>query len=186
MENEVIKNMKQRFSCRKFKDTPVEKEKIEAVLEAAKYAPSGHNMQPWHFTVITSKEGKDLLLKAVSKEPEDFKKLAPKGATWPFPNDYFGAPVVIMISGRSDVPWPLAGPYLAAGNIMNAAQSLGLSATWLTVYSQDVFTEPETLQYKSTFVPEGYEVRGTLVLGYPEVVPTVRPPRVENVETWIE
>lgn len=153
MENIVLQTMRERFSCKKFLDRPVEKEKLEAILDAAKYAPSGHNMQGWHFTVITSAEAKKLLLASVSPEPEDFKKLAPKGAVWPFPADFYGAPVVIMISGPDNVPWPLAGPYLAAGNIMNAAQSLGLSATWLTVFSQDVFRTDETAKNKSYFVP---------------------------------
>lgn len=183
--NEVIQNMKQRFSCRKFSSKPVERELLEAIIDAAKYAPSGHNMQGWHFTIITKEEEKELLLKSVGPEPEDFKRLAPPGATWPFPGDFFGAPVVIMISGPDDVPWPLAGPYLAAGNIMNAAQSLGLSATWLTVFSQDVFNTEETKKNKSHFVPEGYEIRGTLVLGYPETIPTARPSRKEGVETWL-
>ncbi len=185
IDNEVLKNMRQRFSCRRFKDQAVEKEKIEAIIDAAKYAASGHTEQPWHFTLVTSDEGKQMLLDAVAPEPEDFKRLAPPGASWPFPNDFFGAPVVIMISGKTDVPWPLAGPYLAAGNIMNAAQSLGLSATWLTVFSNDVFRTDDTMANRSKFVPEGYEIRGTLVLGYPNAVPPVRPPRREDVETWI-
>lgn len=185
IENETIKALTERFSCKRFKSDPVDKEILDTILNAAKYAASGHNAQGWHFTVIQSQEAKDLLLASVCDEPENFKKLCPPGATWPFPADFYGAPVVIMISGKTDVPWPLAGPYLAAGNIMTAAQSLGLSATWLTVYSQDVFTTEKTARNKSKFVPEGYEVRATLVLGYPESIPTTRPKRVENVETWL-
>lgn len=185
IENEVLKNMKQRFSCRKFLDTPVEREKLETIIDAAKFAPSGHNQQSWHFTIITKPEERQLLLDSVGPEPEDFKKLAPPGAKWPFPNDFFGAPVVIMISGKPDVPWPLAGPYLAAGNIMNAAQSLGLSATWLTVFSNDVFVTDETAKNRSHFIPEGNELYGTLVLGYPAVTPTSRPSRRDGVETWL-
>lgn len=185
IENAVLDNMKSRFSCRKYKPVPVEKEKIQAVLDAAKHAASGHNMQAWHFTVITTEEGKQELLNAVGPEPEDFKKLAPKGASWPFPNDFFGAPVVIMISYDPTAPWPDAGAFLAAGNIMNAAGSLGLSACALTVFSNDVFRTEETAQKKSRFIPEGYQLYLSLVLGYPEVIPSKRPPRRENVETWL-
>lgn len=185
LENETIKTMKTRFSCRRFLDKPVEKEVIETIIDAAKYAASGHNEQPWHFTIITSDEAKQLLLDSVGPEPENFSRLAPPGATWPFPNDFFGAPVIIMISGKPDVPWPLAGPYLAAGNIMNAAQSFGLSATWLTVFSQDVFGTEETVKNRSHFIPDGYELRATLVMGYPAVTPTIRPKRREDVETWL-
>ena len=185
IENEVLKNMKTRFSCRKFRPDPVEREKIEAVLDAAKYAANGHNAQAWHFTVITTEEGKRELRNAVGPEPEGFRKLAPEGAVWPFPADLFGAPVVIMISYDTKTPWPDAGAFLAAGNIMNAAHSLGLSTCALTVYSKDVFLTEETSRSRAKFVPEGYQLYLTMVMGYPEVTPENRPPRREGVETWV-
>ena len=185
IENAVLKNMRSRFSCRKFKADPVEKEKLEAIIDAAKYAANGHNLQAWHFTVITSEEGKQELLKAVGPEPEAFRNLAPKGAAWPFPSDFFGAPVVIMISYDPNAPWPEAGAFLAAGNIMNAANSLGLSACALTVFSKDVFSTEETSRNKAKFIPERYRLYLSMVLGYPAVMPKKKSPRRENVETWL-
>ena len=185
IENEVLKNMKTRFSCRKFKPVPVEREKLEAIIDAAKYAANGHHMEAWHFTIITSEEAKQELLDAVCPEPEEFKKLAPKGAAWPFPSDYFGAPVVIMVSYDPTAPWADAGAYLAAGNIMNAAHSLGLSACALTVFSKDVFRTEETMANRSKFIPDGYQLYLSMVVGYPEVIPTKKTPRRENVETWL-
>lgn len=185
IENEVLKNMKTRFSGRKYKSTPIEKEKLEAILEAAKYAPSGHNRQAWHFTVITTEEGKKALRDAVGPEPPMFKKLAPAGASWPFPGDFFGAPAVIMISYDPKEPWPEAAAFMAAGNIMNAAHSLGLEACGLTVYSKDVFNTEETKKSRAKFIPEGYELYLSMVIGYPEIIPAARPVRKENVETWL-
>lgn len=185
IDNAVLNNMKTRFSCRKYKPVPVEKEKLEAIVDAAKYAASGHNMQAWHFTVITTEEGKKELLDAVGPEPEDFKKLAPKGAVWPFPSNFFGAPVVLMISYDPRAPWPEAGAFLAAGNIMNAAASLGLSACGLTVFSKDVFQTEETARNKARFIPEGYQLYLSMVIGYPDANPSKRPPRREDVETWL-
>ena len=185
IENEVLKNMKSRFSCRKYKPDPVEREKLEAIIDAAKYAANGHHLEAWHFTVITSEEGKRELLEAVSPEPEEFRKLAPKGAVWPFPSDFFGAPVVIMISYDPQAPWPEAGAFLAAGNIMNAAQSLGLASCALTVFSKDVFCTEETSRNRAMFIPEGYKLYLSMVLGYPEAVPTKKTPRRGNVETWL-
>lgn len=185
IENAVLHNMKTRFSCRKYKPDPVEPEKLEALIEAATYAASGHNLQAWHFTVITSEKDRQELLNAVGPEPEDFKRLAPKGAVWPFPSDFFGAPVVIMISYDPQAPWPEAGAFLAAGNIMNAAGSLGLSCCALTVFSHDVFRTEETAVKKNRFIPEGYQLYLSMVLGYPEVIPTKKPPRRENVVTYL-
>ena len=185
IENEVIKNMKQRFSCRKFSAKLVEEEKIHACLEAAKYAPSGHNQQGWHFTVIRSDEGKKLLLQAAGETPtEQFTKMMPD-KKWPYPDDFFGAPVVILISGKTDVPWPSAGPYLAAGNLMNAAASLGLASTWMTLYSKDLFRDEKSSKVRKDLIPEGNEMHAALFLGYPEKVPESRPKRRENVETWL-
>ena len=45
IENEVLRTMKSRFRCRRFKPDPVEKEKLEAILDAAKYAANGHNLE---------------------------------------------------------------------------------------------------------------------------------------------
>ena len=64
-ENTVLNNLKTRFSCRKFKPVPVEREKLEAIIDAAKYAANGHHMEAWHFTIITSEEAKQELLDAV-------------------------------------------------------------------------------------------------------------------------
>ncbi len=185
MENAALQNMKTRFCCRKFKSTPVEKEKLEAILDAAKYAASGHNAQGWHFTVVTTEESKAELLAAVCPEPPEFKNLAPKGATWPFPADFFGAPVVIMVSYDPKCPWPDCSAYMAAANMMNAAHALGLSACPLTVYSKDVFATEETAVNKAKFIPQGYQLYLSMVVGYPEVLTIAKSPRRQNVETWL-
>ena len=45
---EIAKN---RYSCRKYDNRPVEEEKLNLVLEAGRVAPSAVNFQPWHFYV---------------------------------------------------------------------------------------------------------------------------------------
>lgn len=47
--------IKDRYSCRKFKNTPVEKEKIEKILEAELVAPTACNLQPQRILVLTDK-----------------------------------------------------------------------------------------------------------------------------------
>ena len=44
-----------RISVRKYKDKPVEEEKIKSILKAAMQAPSAMNQQPWEFYVVTNK-----------------------------------------------------------------------------------------------------------------------------------
>ena len=56
--------IKGRRSVRAYKDEPVSKEQIEAVLEAGIWAPTGMNRQPWKFIVIQNKQ----LIKYLSDE----------------------------------------------------------------------------------------------------------------------
>jgi nitroreductase len=58
---ELIDVIRQRRSIRKFKDDPVSDELINELLDAARLAPSGSNMQPWRFVVVTSEEAKKKL-----------------------------------------------------------------------------------------------------------------------------
>ncbi|MDF2929652.1 MAG: hypothetical protein K0Q75_1890, partial [Anaerospora sp.] len=51
---ECIEAILGRRSCRSFKTQPVEKEKINQMLEAAFYAPSPANKQPWEFIVVNN------------------------------------------------------------------------------------------------------------------------------------
>ncbi|MDA3845843.1 MAG: nitroreductase family protein, partial [Vallitaleaceae bacterium] len=54
--NQVIETIKNRRSTRKFKPEQLEKEQLEAIIEAGLFAPSAHNEQSWYFTVIQNKE----------------------------------------------------------------------------------------------------------------------------------
>tara|TARA_R110002050_G_scaffold269917_2_gene412647 strand:+ start:194120 stop:194785 length:666 start_codon:yes stop_codon:yes gene_type:complete len=51
----LLEILKQRKAVRAYLDKPVEKEKINAILDAARHAPSGVNTQPWQVAVITGK-----------------------------------------------------------------------------------------------------------------------------------
>ena len=54
--NSVIELLRNRRSIRKYEDRPVEKEKIDTILQAALMAPSSKRCTPWHFIVVTDKE----------------------------------------------------------------------------------------------------------------------------------
>lgn len=50
--NEILENIKARRSVRAYTDQQVSEEDLQAVLEAATYAPSGMHLETWHFTAI--------------------------------------------------------------------------------------------------------------------------------------
>lgn len=76
---------KARYSVRKFSDKPIEKEKMDAILEAGRIAPTGHNYQPYRVYVLQS--------------PEALEKI--RGLT----RCAFNAPVVLMVTVRKDEEW---------------------------------------------------------------------------------
>ncbi len=63
----VIESLRKRKSVRAFLDKPVEKEKIEQILENAKYAPSGVNMQPWMVCVVSGKKKQQIEKRVIEK-----------------------------------------------------------------------------------------------------------------------
>lgn len=192
--NETIRTMQTRFSCRRFSNQPVSDELLHQIVDAAKYAPNGKNTQAWHFTIIRTEAGRQLLRDAAGKTPPpgfpQGQKMSVPGMPdtvmhWPFQGDFCGAPAVVLISGRPDVPWPEIGPVLAAENLMLAATSLGLATLWSTVFTRDLFRDEDSRALQSQLIPEGYALKAAIFVGYPEKIPEHRPPRKENVETWL-
>ncbi|MBT7597409.1 MAG: nitroreductase family protein, partial [Gemmatimonadetes bacterium] len=61
-----------RRSVRDFADTPVEREVIEQCLATAGTAPSGANLQPWHFVAVSSPEVKEKIRVGAEHEEEEF------------------------------------------------------------------------------------------------------------------
>jgi iodotyrosine deiodinase len=98
--------MSTRRSVREFKDDPVPDGVIESAIRAAASAPSGANIQPWRFVVVTSPERKRRLRLAAEAEEREFydrrapgewlSALAPLGTDWRKPFLEI-APVVIVV-----------------------------------------------------------------------------------------
>ena len=72
----IIDSIKNRYSLRKYSETPVEKDKIERCLEAARLAPSACNAQPWKFVVVDKPELKEEVASAARAEMLGMNKFA--------------------------------------------------------------------------------------------------------------
>ena len=74
-----FENLSTRRTIRNFSDKPVDREVIENCIKTAGTAPSGANMQPWHFVLITDPAIKMQIRIAAEKEEKEFyEKRAPK------------------------------------------------------------------------------------------------------------
>ena len=120
----VLDNIHARKSVRSYTDEPVTPEQVETLLRAAMAAPSGKNVQPWRFVVVTQLETKKKL--AIG-----FNKMIAK------------APVVIVVCGKTtnmlggtNNNWT-ADCAAATENLLLAAESLGLGAVWTACYPYD-------------------------------------------------
>ena len=125
----VLDNIHARKSVRSYTEEPVTPEQVETLLRAAMAAPSGKNVQPWRFVVVT--------------RPETKKKLAVG-----FNKMIATAPVAIVICGLTANPSGIANNNWTADcaaateNLLLAAESLGLGAVWTACYPYDDRMQP--------------------------------------------
>jgi len=140
--------IKDRRSCRSFLSDPIDEATLEKIIEAATWAPSPMNAQPWEFIVVTSPEGKE----KIYAEGERCRQWALETSGWKWLDKYRveflkTAPVLVVVVGdpkKTGVDQFLedgsAGYQYAcaaaAQNMMLAAQALGLGSLWFTLFDR--------------------------------------------------
>jgi len=73
---EFLKLVKTRRSIRSFKPDSIPDEYVERIVEAARWAPSGANSQPWEFIVVKDKQIKDRIVDIVNEHSEYTRKVS--------------------------------------------------------------------------------------------------------------
>ncbi|GAB4390561.1 MAG: nitroreductase family protein [Thermodesulfovibrionales bacterium] len=161
---EILDAINRRRSVRRFKDTPVEEEKLMAVLEAGRQAPSWANLQCWRFVVVRDAETKEKLSE-LSYVESFFAPLGYKAN--PARKGIAEAPVVIVAcadpaaSGTLwNQPYYMTDVGIAAQNMMLAACGLGLGMVFVGVFREDKLRD-------LLGIPQNIRVVGVLPLGYP-------------------
>ena len=165
--NNVIKNIVERRSIKKYKSDMVPTELIDEVLKAGTYAPSGMNRQSPIIIAITNKEVRDKLSKLNAKI---------MGVDI---DPFYGAPVVIVVLADKTVPTYIYDGSLVMENMMLAASSLGLGSCWIHRAKEEFETEEGKEILKSLGITGDYEGIGNCILGYPDMEAKEKP-RKEN------
>ena len=191
--NSFLELVKKRRSIRRFKPEPMPEEAIENMLEAARWAMSGANAQPWEFVVVRDESTRQKIVDSwlepnaeayvieQSRLPEIRHHHLREPLTQPAFKD---APVLIALVGdkRTYQGTVLAASFLntegAADaiyfkNMANATQLLhlaaaaqGLGSEWISV------NRPWGQIIKSILgIPEILEVHTLVAIGYPAYVP---------------
>jgi nitroreductase len=182
--NPMLDIIKNRRSTRGYEPEQIKQSDLDLLLEAAIYAPSAHNDQPWHFTVIQNKELlEDINTKSkqgLSKSTIDWRKEVGNN---PKANLMYHAPTLIIVSGRKDAVAPMIDCSAAIQNMLLMAESLGLGSVWLGLI-REYFTDPESL--KKLKIPAGYDPYYGVALGYKKNKNKVTAPqRTTDVVTYL-
>jgi nitroreductase len=192
-----------RHSVRKFKEQPVPLEDIKEIIKAATYAPSGKNLQNWHFVVVRNKEKIErmaaLIEKKAYKIAESLKEEALKKRflkSLDYTTLFKNAPVTILIYAG---PYPITGEKIlttigapeeeinqllkpapgiqnigaAIENLLLAAANMGYGTCWMTSPN---FAAQE-LSNLVGFEKEGYYLAAVTPLGVPLESELTSPPR---------
>lgn len=184
--NETIRTIKERRSIRKFKAEQLDQEKLDAIVEAGLYAPSAHNLQSWHFTVIQDKA----LLNELNVVTKEKAKSYPNASIQKMANNenldiFYGAPTAIIISGEESAMMPKEDCSAATQNILLAAQSLDIGSCW-NGFLTFLFNSDEAEAYKKRLkIPEGYTPYYAVALGYKDANPTKAPKRRLNTVHYL-
>lgn len=169
--------MATRHSTRRFKQEPVDEEKLLQVIEAGRQAPSGKNKQQNHFLVVRDPDVLDTLARLVREEfagmeitdenSEDIGnaiRLSKKG-TYVF---HYHAPTLVIVANKRGYGNRYADTACAIENMMLAANALDLGSCWINQLRW-LKDNPVLLDYLCELgMQEDEQVFGSLSLGYPD------------------
>jgi nitroreductase len=158
MTNSVLDAIENRRSIIRFETTLIDEEKIQAILEAGRWAPSWLNKQPWRFIVVTDPAIKERLSELV---PTVFKLGVRE------------APVCIVVSvdPNEDSFHFIEDGAAATQNMALAAHSLGLGSCWIGTFAfkKEKKSAEEKIQVVLE-IPKTHRVVSLLPIGIPKKV----------------
>lgn len=163
---DILNVLKSRRSCRSFDGRTVEEEKLNAILEAGTYAPTGMGRQS---PIMVAVQDKETIVK-LSK-----MNAAIMGTDG---DPFYGAATVIIVLADKNMPTYLYDGSLVMGNLMNAAEALGVNSCWIHRAKEEFESEEGKAMLKAWGIEGDYEGIGHCVLGYGEKIPAK--PRKED------
>ena len=197
-----------RRSIRWFKPDPVPDEYVEKIIEAARWAPSGFNLQPWELVVVREQKLKDGIVQYIradmahhsgmeaAREPWQGQPPAPGSRPGGGNSDFSQAPVFIILLGdpRTNAGLPMLRRYnprqmqlayisgLASANLYMhlAATALGLASQWVSGVGNPY---AHCMIKKLLGIPHELEAYDMMALGYP--VDSPRPRLVRDREKMV-
>lgn len=167
LEQSVFETILARRSVRSYKSEPVATDVLNAILEAAIWAPTAMHKVPWGFVIIQNKE----LLQTLSDRAkplfiEELKRNDMNADIWAHAdsNLFYDAGTLIIICGRTNSHLPAEDCWMAAENMMLAATAMNCG-TCVIASALPAILLPDI---KSTLgIPEDYTPVAPIIVGYP-------------------
>ena len=179
----MIESIQHRRSIRKFTSEPIEPDKLQSVLEAARLAPSGNNKQPWTFIVVQSEQQCQAVMEACHRQ------------TWMMTAPAFIVAVADMAGRVATEPglyldensphWELKRAIrdtaIATENMLLEADAQGLGTCWVGFFVQSEIRPV-------LGIPDDKFVLAVIPIGYPAEQPLARPRKllseIVRYEKW--
>ena len=179
MVTEFYEAVFKRRSVRCFREEPVPEDALNRILEAARWAPSAGNTQPWHFVVVTEVDVKREIAEICTEysrkhweefPPEVARYLAARGGSW---DKSTMAKIPVLVAVCYELPermrheLVLGSVWAAIENMLLAATAEGLGSCIYTFYN----IEEEDRIKRILRVPKEYRIAAIIQLGYAAVQP---------------
>lgn len=175
-ENQVVETIMARRSIRKYKQQPVEKDKLQQILECGINAPNGMGRQSWEIRVVDTPELlaeiDSLNTKLAVGRGMDASKVRPAA---------YGAPVLVFIANDTTYDLSQVDCGLLGGNMILTAQSMGLGSCCLGGIVRTLKSPEAEGLLKRLELPENYNLLYAIAFGYPDESPAAKPRKAEKI-----
>ena len=168
MNTDLLTLMETRRSVRRFKPDMLPSDVIDQIIKAGTYAATGMNRQSPIIIAVTNKEMRDRLSKMNAKIMGT--------DTDPF----YGAPVVLVVLAKKEMPTYIYDGSLVMGNLMLAAHALHIGSCWIHRAKEEFESEEGKALLKKWGVEGDYIGVGHCILGYAKDEPKPAAPRKEG------
>ena len=154
--NETLKVLKERRSCRNFKPDMITDEELKAIVKAGTFAATGMGKQSPIIIAVTDKAVRDEISEAN-------RKIGGWGEGF---DPFYGAPVILIVLAKKDVATHVYDGALVMGNLMNAAESLGVASIWIHRAKEEFESDFGKAILEKLGITDEFEGIGHCALGY--------------------
>ena len=191
---QTVQFLRSRRSIRQYKDKPVNKAELKRLIDIARYAPSGHNLQPVGWLVLNDKAELKRLSSTVVDWMHWMLENSPElalsmhmdrtVARWDSGYDVIlrDAPAVIVAHADKDNRVAPAACTIALIYLELATTTMGMGACWAGYFNAAATTFPPMKE--ALDLPEDHQAFGSMMVGYPKYRYQRMPIRNEPKITW--